>query len=345
MRKISSFMLLAVILFSACNTPSFKKGKDGLEYKIISNGNGTKIQYGNYMQLNFATYYNNGTKDSLLNDSRTQGAPIIEPLDSVSTPPAYFEILKQLRNGDSVVIRILTDSAFKKSPEQMPPFFKKGHYILTTLKIVNIFTKKEDADNAKTKALAEMKVKDSIAGIAQRATDDKILADYFAKNNIKAQKSPLGTYVEIIQPGTGANIDTSVVVKVNYTGRTLDGKVFDSNTDPSKGHVEPLVANLTNNPSLGNPVITGMKDGFTLLNKGAKAKLYIPSGLGYGKEGAGGDIGPNSVLIFDVEILDVLNKDQAKATADEQRKKMQEMQKHYMDSLQNLKKLDSNSRK
>ena len=71
MRKISSFMLLAVILFSACNNPSFKKGKDGLEYKIISSGSGAKIQYGNYMQLNFATFYNTGTKDSLLNDSRT----------------------------------------------------------------------------------------------------------------------------------------------------------------------------------------------------------------------------------------------------------------------------------
>lgn len=337
MRKISSFMLLAVILFSACNTPAFKKGKDGLEYKIITTGSGAKIQYGNYMQLNFATYYNNGTKDSLLNDSRNQGAPIIEALDSISTPAAYFEILRQLRNGDSAVIRILTDSAFKKAPEQMPPFFKKGHYILTTVKIVNVFTKKEEADNARTKGIAEMKVKDSIAGIAQMATDDKLITDYLAKNNIKAVKSPMGTYVEIIQPGTGANIDTSMVVKVNYTGKTMDGHVFDSNTDPSKGHLEPLVANLTDDPSLGNKVITGMKDGFSLLNKGAKAKLYIPSGIAYGKQAAGADIPANSILVFDIEILDVLNKEQAKSEAEAQMKKMQEMQKHYMDSIQKSK--------
>ena len=327
-------MLLAVILFSACNNPAFKKGKDGLEYKIISSGSGPKIQYGNYMQLNFATYYNTGTKDSLLNDSRTQGAPIIEMLDSVSTPPAYFEILRQLRKGDSVAIRILTDSAFKKAPEQMPPFFKKGHYVLTTLKIVNVFTTKAEADSARSAAMTEMRKKDSLDAIAQNVKDDKILTDYFAKNNIKATKAPLGTYVEIIQPGTGTNVDTSVVVKINYTGKTLAGLEFDSNTDPSKGHVEPLLANMTNDPSLGINVIPGWKDGLMMLNKGAKAKLYIPSSLAYGKQGAGADIAPNSVLVFDIEILDILDRTRATAAAEEQKKKMRDMQKHYMDSVQ-----------
>lgn len=337
MRKISSCMLLAIIFLSACNNPSFKKGKDGLEYKIISTGNGSKIQYGNFMQLNFSTSYNNGSKDSLLNDSRKQGAPIIEILDSVSTPPAYFEILKQLRNGDSVVIRILTDSAFKKAPEQMPPFFKKGHYILTSLKIVNIFTSKKEADSARAAAMVEMKKKDSIDAIAQKATDDKILTDYFAKHNIKAVKTPLGAYVDISEPGTGNTIDTTVVVKTNYTGKTLDGKIFDSNTDPSKGHVEPLNVNMTNDPTLGNPVIPGWKDGLTMLKKGAKAKLYVPSTLAYGKQGAGADIAPNSVLMFDIEVLDVLDKTQAQAATAAQNKKMQDMQKHYMDSVQKLK--------
>jgi FKBP-type peptidyl-prolyl cis-trans isomerase len=343
MRKIASFMLLAMIVFSSCN-PSFKKGKDGLEYKIISDGNGPKIQYGNYMQLNFATYYSTGIKDSMLNDSRKQGPPIIEMLDSISTPPAYFQILRQLRKGDSVVIRILTDSAYKTAPDQMPPFFKKGHYVLTTLKIVDVFTTKGQADSARAGAMVEQQKRDSINAIAQNAIDGKILADYFAKNNIKAVKAPLGTYVEIIQPGTGNNADTSVVVKTNYTGRTMDGKVFDSNTDPSKGHVEPFNVNLTNNPALGQNVIPGWKDGFKMLNKGAKARFYIPSSLAYGAKGAGADIAPNSVLIFDIEVLDLLNKTQALAAIEEQNKKMQEMQKHYMDSIQN-KRADTTKKK
>jgi len=342
MRKISSLMLLGVVILTSCN-PAYKKGKDGLEYKIISSGNGPKIQYGQYMQLNFSTYYNTGTKDSLLNDSRTQGPPVIEALDSVSTPIAYFEILRQLRKGDSVAIRILTDSAYKNAP-QMPPFFKKRHYLVTTLKIVNIFTTKEQADSAREASMAEQIKKDSVASIAQLAKDDKTLQDYFAKNNIKAVKAPQGTYVQILQPGTGANIDTSVVVKTLYTGKTMDGKVFDSNTDPSKGRTEALPVNMTNNPALGQNVITGWKDGLTLLNKGAKAKFYIPSSLAYGAKGAGQDIAPNSILVFDIEVTDVLTKEQAMADMEAQQQKMRAMQQHYMDSMSKRQPDTSNKR-
>jgi len=338
MKKVSSLLLLVVVIFGACKEASFKKGLDDLEYKIISDGNGPKLQYGNYMQIEFATYYNTGKKDSLLNDSRTSGNPVIEILDSVATPPAYFNILTQLRKGDSVVIRILSDSAFKKAPDQMPPFIKKGHMLLTTVKLVNIFKSKSEADSARNAYIAEMGKKDSVNAIAQLVKDDKILSDYIAKNNIKAVKTANGTYVEIIQPGTGNNIDTSVVAKVNYTGRTMDGLMFDSNTDPSKGHVMPFNVNMTNNPALGQQVIKGWTDGLKLLNKGAKAKFYIPSTLGYGAQGAGSDIAPNSVLLFDIEVLDILNKEQAMADIQVQNKKMQDMQKRYMDSVSNLQK-------
>ena len=333
MRKVSSLLLLAVVIFSACNQNTFKKGKDNLEYKIVADGSGPKIEYGNYMQIHFATYYNTGTKDSLLNDSRTTGAPAIEMLDSISTPASYFEVLKNLRKGDSVVFRILSDSAFKKMPDQMPPFIKKGHYLLTTVKVLNIFSSKEQADSARQASMILQQKTDSINAIAQLVKDDKTLTDYLAKNKIKAIKGEKGTYVEILQPGTGPNVDTSVVVKTNYTGRTLDGTMFDSNTDPSKGHVEPFNVNMTNNPALGQGVILGWKDGLKLLNKGAKAKFYIPSSLGYGPTGAGGAIGPNANLVFDIEVVDIMNKEQALAAAQAQAKKMQEMQKHYMDSV------------
>jgi FKBP-type peptidyl-prolyl cis-trans isomerase len=341
MKKLSLLLLWVVLILSACNQSTFRKGKDNLEYKIIPNGNGPKIQYGNFMHIDFATFYNNGKKDSLLNDSRVSGNPIIELLDSVSTPPAYFQILTQLRKGDSVVIRILSDSAFSKMPDQMPPFIKKGHYLMTTVKVNDIYTSKKQADSARSASLVLLQKRDSIKLLAQAAIDEKILQDYFAKNNIKPLKGEKGTYVQIIEPGTGNSIDTSVVVKTNYTGKTLDGKMFDSNTDPSKGHAEPFNVNMTNDPSLGVRVIGGWTDGMKLLKKGAKAKFYIPSGQAYGPQGAGSDIPPNSVLMFDIEVLDVLNKQQAKVAAQAQAKKMEEMQKHYMDSISKAGKADS----
>lgn len=332
MRKISYVVLLAAVVLSACKNESFKKGKSGLEYKIISNGNGEKIKDGNFMQIHVGQYYNTGNKDSMMSDTRTSSGPLIEMLDTVSTPRQYYEILNQLRKGDSLCIRLLTDSAFAKSPQGMPPFFKKGHYLITTVKVIDIFTKREQADSARMAEMAIARKKDSINNAALAAKDEKTLTDYFTKNNIKATRAPLGTYVEIIQPGTGKNIDTSVaVVRTYYTGRTMEGVEFDSNT--SKGKGDPLNVNLTTDMLLGMNVITGWKDGFSLVNKGTKAKFYIPSGLAYGANPPSADIKPNSILVFDIEIVDLLDLASAKIVAEADRKKKKEKQKKYFDSI------------
>jgi FKBP-type peptidyl-prolyl cis-trans isomerase FkpA len=334
MRKISLVLSTAILALSACKE-SFKKGDEGLEYKIISSGKGETVKYGNFMQLQVAQMYNNGKTDSLISDTRTspQGAAF-EILDSLSMPPTYFKVLRQLKKGDSLVLRILVDSAFKTSPQGIPPFFKKGHYLITTARVENILTSREQADSARNAVMALAQQKQKVLSEVQIKKDDKTLAEYFAKNNIQAVKAPSGTYVQIITPGTGAIIDTSVVVKTNYTGKTMEGKTFDSNTDPAFNHVQPFMVNMTNDPSLGQAVIPGWTDGMKLLNKGAKAKFYIPSSLAYGSQGAGQDIKPNSILIFDIEVVDVLNKAQALASANAEQKKMEEMQKKYMDSMQ-----------
>ncbi|RYF37454.1 MAG: hypothetical protein EOO38_26250 [Cytophagaceae bacterium] len=158
----------------------------------------------------------------------------------------------------------------------------------------------------------------------QLAIDEQKLQDHFKKNNIKVSKSPLGMYVEVQQEGTGNLLDTSNIAVVNYTGRTLDGKVFDSNTDPSFNHPEPFYVNLTNDPSLGQGVITGWKDGLLMMKKGSKGKFYIPSNLAYGSRGAGNEIPPYSVLIFDIEVVDALNREQGRIRMEEEMKKRRE---------------------
>ncbi|RYY49388.1 MAG: hypothetical protein EOO06_07245 [Chitinophagaceae bacterium] len=334
MRKISLVACLAILALSACKE-SFKKGQKGLEYKIITSGSGDKVKMGEFMHLEIGQYYSNGKTDSLLSDSRTspQG-PVIQPLDTTSIPAEFTAILTQLRKGDSAVIRILVDSVFKEMPQQMPPAFKKGHYLITTVKMVDILKTATAADSARVKAMEAAQVRMKAQGEEQLKKDDKILQDYFAKNNIKTVKGKLGTYVEIIQPGTGPNADTTNVVSINYTGKTMAGKAFDSNTDPAFNHVRPLLANLTSDPNLGMRVVPGWNDGLELLNKGAKAKFYIPSSLAYGPQGNGQEIAPNSILVFDIEVLDILNKAQAASAAANEQKQMQEMQQKYMDSIQ-----------
>lgn len=121
-------------------------------------------------------------------------------------------------------------------------------------------------------------------------------AAFFAelKNNPKIKSTPSGLYYEVIQEGTGEKPKPTDTVKVHYTGKLVDGTKFDSSVDRGEPAEFPL-----------NGVIPGWTEGLQLVAPGGKLKLYIPSKLGYGEQGAGGSIPPNATLIFDVELLEI----------------------------------------
>ncbi len=120
-------------------------------------------------------------------------------------------------------------------------------------------------------------------------------AAYFSKlKEIKdVVELPSGLRYEIIAPGTGAAPKPTDTVKVNYTGALIDGTVFDSSERQGK----PMEFQL-------NSVIPGWTEGLQKISKGGKIKLFVPPSLGYGDDGRPG-IPPGSVLVFDVELLDI----------------------------------------
>ncbi len=314
------FYLLAVtsLLFASCSKP-FKKAEGGLQYKIISDEKGKLLKAGNFFEIQFDQVYSGQGKDTILFDSRTVSNQIVT-MDSTAIPPVYFKIFSESRKGDSIIVKQSTDSIMKSG--NTPPFIKKGAFIIAHYKIVNVFETKELADIAYQKQMALAKTKDSLKAIDQLKIDDKLITEYLDKNKIKAVKAPQGTYVEIITPGAGDAIDTSKVVKVNYTGKTLGGdKAFDSNTDSAFGHKEIFPVNMGAIPGTPGSVIKGWIDGLSMLKKGSKARLYIPSSIAYGSRGAGGQIPPNANLSFDVEVVDVISA--AQSNQEEAKKKMQ----------------------
>lgn len=121
-------------------------------------------------------------------------------------------------------------------------------------------------------------------------------AAFFAslKERPGIQTTPSGLCYEITQPGKGPNATINDTVKINYTGMLLNGQVFDS----SEQYGEPLSIAL-------NEAIPGWAEGMQKINKGGKIKLYIPSELAYGEDSPGG-IPPASALIFDIEVLDII---------------------------------------
>jgi len=347
MKQFFYLAAISMLALTACKT-SFKKAEKGLEYKIIKSGSGKTIEYGNYMQVHIKQVYG-GTKDTVLMDSRDYMARI-QVLDSVGTPLTYYKILSQLRKGDSLILRLLTDSAFKDPNQKMPAFMKKGKYLYTHVSLVNIFETKAQADSAAQaeailakpriyKKQMEEVEKQLAESKAQLEIDSKLIEAYLAKNNIKAQKTKWGTYVSITTPGMGANLNNTNIATVNYTGRTLDsGRVFDSNIDPKFNHVQPMEVNIG---ELG-AVILGWTDALMQLKAGSKATVFIPSSLAYGPQGNGSEIKPNDNLIFDIEVIAATTEAEylakQKAMQEEIMKKMQEQNKNTApDSLKKSK--------
>jgi FKBP-type peptidyl-prolyl cis-trans isomerase FkpA/FKBP-type peptidyl-prolyl cis-trans isomerase FklB len=142
------------------------------------------------------------------------------------------------------------------------------------------------------KMQAEQTKKAAEAGAKNKAEGDKFLEENKKKEGVKTTAS--GLQYQVLKEGTGAKPKVDDVVTVNYRGTLLDGTVFDDSY--SRG--EPATFQL-------NQVIPGWTEGLQLMPVGSKYKFWIPSQLGYGERGAGQKIGPNSVLIFEVELLDI----------------------------------------
>lgn len=127
--------------------------------------------------------------------------------------------------------------------------------------------------------------------IDQATADENIITKYIADHGLNATATGSGLYYVISSQGTGANPTASSVVTVNYKGYLTDGTVFDRS--PAGGYVTAL-----------SKVIQGWQEGIPLFKKGGKGILLIPSALGYGSQAQSG-IPANSVLIFDIELVDV----------------------------------------
>ncbi|MBN1985485.1 MAG: FKBP-type peptidyl-prolyl cis-trans isomerase [Prolixibacteraceae bacterium] len=120
---------------------------------------------------------------------------------------------------------------------------------------------------------------------------------FLAENakNENVTELPSGLQYTILKEGTGDIPTESDQVKCHYHGTLIDGMVFDSSVQRGEPAVFPV-----------NGVIKGWVEALQLMPTGSKWRLFIPPALGYGERGAGGAIGPNTTLIFDVELLEIV---------------------------------------
>src|SRR6266511_559383 len=137
----------------------------------------------------------------------------------------------------------------------------------------------------------DMQAKQKAAGEKSAAEGTKFLEENKKKEGVKATAS--GLQYKVLKEGTGAQPKATDMVTVNYRGTLVNGKEFDSSYKRGQPVTFPL-----------NGVIKGWTEALQLMPVGSKWQLFIPPNLAYAERGAGGDIGPNATLIFEVELMD-----------------------------------------
>lgn len=139
---------------------------------------------------------------------------------------------------------------------------------------------------------AKAEVERQASGSKNQEIGEKFLADNKGKDGVVTTAS--GLQYKVITMGDGPKPTSNDKVKVHYRGTLIDGKQFDSSYDRGEPAVFPVTG-----------VIPGWTEVLQLMPVGSKWEVYIPSDLAYGERGAGQDIGPNSTLIFTVELLGI----------------------------------------
>lgn len=285
------FSLFAALLgLHSCQSSSFNTTEGGLEYQIVRDQKeGNSPQEGDYVKLHLEIRYQDSRMDTLIFSSREMNNQ--EPLEFPIMPSLFkgdwTEGMKLLTPGDSAIFRVSVDSMRQSGQGMLPEFMAAGEKITYRIALVDV------------KTAQEMEEEQAELARTQMEKEDALLQEYFQKQGIQPEKTASGLYFMITKPGTGPQIRAGQQVTVNYTGTNLEGIPFDSNVDPQFSHVEPFRF------TAGRDMIEGWNEGILLLNKGAKARFFIPSPLAYGPNPPAPGIEANSPLVFELEVMDV----------------------------------------
>lgn len=241
-------------------------------YKVDRPGTGANAEAGKKVSVNYTGLLLNGEKfDSNVDPQFQHVQPFEFMLGAGNVIKGWDEGIALLKKGGKATLYIPSSLAYgKNSPS---PKIPANSVLVFEVELIDIIEKQDDT---------------------------KLLQEYLTKNNIKATKTASGLYYKIDRQGTGDNPKVGQKVSVNYTGMLLNGEKFDSNVDPQFQHVQPFEFNLGT-----GAVIKGWDEGIALLKKGGKGTLYIPANLAYGENSPSPKIPANSVLMFEVELINI----------------------------------------
>jgi len=280
MKRILFSQLLVVVLVAfaamACSQyPGFDKTETGLYYKFhVKSGGEVKPVVGDWIKLNMVYR----TKDSLLFESNKamNGQPLFFQLQKSEYPGDIYEAFTLMSAGDSATFILNADSLFIKTFKagQRPPFIDSNSVVYFDIKMIEVSKKDQMMQKEKEQ-----------------------LTKFITDNNIVVQPLPSGLYYIEQAKGTGKKVDSTDWIDIHMTVSLIDGKKLWSTMD--RGQVTTF--------QYGRQQFEnkGALEGISMMNEGGKARLIVPSQIGFFEMGRGAMIPPYSTLVYDMDLVKV----------------------------------------
>lgn len=302
---ILSLLLVSTIIFSCGNIekgkyPGYEKIEEGLHIKFLEkNEEGRAITVGDVATMDMIYSLDN---DSVLFNSKDQNQPIKMQVDSSKFVGDLSGALLKLHEGDSASIIVNAADFFIKTAmmRELPEFVDSSSLVYFEVKVTKVQT------------MEELQTEEANRNAELEAQESEILEQYLTDNNITIEPTPSGLIFISKEKGSGKAAEAGKTVRVKYEGMLLDGTYFDTSIEEVAKREGLYNEGRTYEPIefvLGQgKVIPGWDEGLTMMKEGGKAKLIIPSDLAYGANPRpGGPITPFSTLIFEVELVEVVD--------------------------------------
>lgn len=289
--------LMVASVMSSCSEknpyPGYEKNQNGLYYKFYTQNEGNTPQKGDLLEVVFSC---------IVND-RNEVIPVTSNVFKLESPlfaGDIFEGMSMMHKGDSASFIVNIDSTFKTffNRPTLPEEFQSSDVMRFEMLLKDFYPESEYSQRM---ALKVKEANDERAATLkaehpeETAKAAEALSKYFEKNKIVVEPLKSGLcYVKTVE-GNGEKPNVGNMVQMHYTGRLLDGTVFDSSVERGQPFSFPL--------GVGR-VIPGWDEGVQLMSKGEKGVLYIPYYLAYGDRAAGDQIPAYSNLVFEVELID-----------------------------------------
>jgi hypothetical protein len=275
MKRISlviTVLCTIAIVITACGDKRFKgyeKTDTGLYYKFKErNPEGKQPQMGNFLFMTVSYYSDN---DSVPKFEAREIRDILRESLFVEDIYAAYAMLKE---GEEAEFIIKADSFFYyMGGGQIPSFITSENVLFFTIKMEGV------------KTMEDLKIE-----------EEESLKNYITENNITVTPTASGLFYIETEKGKGAKVEDGKTVSVHYTGKFLDGELFDSSIQ--RGRPISFTVGV-------EPMIPGFIEGILLMNKGGKATFILPSEIAYGMGDQSSLILPYTPLLFEVEIIDV----------------------------------------